>query len=276
VLADAPVTPRDEAIGKFICEYINDGDCLQFGIGGIPNAVANALVNKKELGVHTEMLTSGLVRLLKAGAITNSRKTLHPFKTVATFALGTKDVYDYIDDNPSVLIMDANYVNDPAVIGRNDNQVSINSSLEVDVTGQCASESIGTKQISGTGGQVNTSVGAQQSKGGRSYICLYSTAMVKDKDGQEKRVSKIVPTLNQGAIVTLSRNDVDRVVTEYGIAELRGTNMRERVQRLVGIAHPDFREDIMRQAVDLGIIGKQFFKATSMNSNLFARFQQNG
>ena len=249
----------DWKIGKMIAAEINDGDCIQLGIGGMPNAIAKSLYEKKDLGVHTEMLTSEMCRLFKAGVITGKHKKLHPGKMVSTFVLGTRQTYDFADDNPGVLVMNGDYTNDPYVIGMNDNQVSINASLEVDLTGQCASESIGTRQFSGTGGQTDTAVGAQNSKGGRSYICLYSTATTKDKDGQPQRISKIVPTLNRGAIVSLSRNDVDRVVTEYGIAELRGTNIRERVQRLVAIAHPDFREDIMRQAVDLGIVGKQVF-----------------
>jgi acyl-CoA hydrolase len=249
----------DYKIGKLIADEIQDGDCLQLGIGGMPNAIAKSLYNKKDLGIHTEMLTSEMSKLFKAGVITGKRKKIQPGKMACTFVFGTRQMYDFVDDNPGVIVLCGEYMNDPYVIGLNDNQVSINSSVEVDVTGQCASESIGTRQISGTGGQVDTAIGAQNSKGGRSYICLYSTATVKDKDGRPKTVSKIVPTLNQGAIVSLSRMDVDRVVTEYGIAELRGTNVRERVQRLVNIAHPDFREDIMRQAVELGIIGRKSF-----------------
>jgi acyl-CoA hydrolase len=205
------------------------------------------------------MLTSEMAKLFEAGVITGRKKKNQPGKMVCTFVFGTRAMYDFVDDNPGVVVLDGDYVNDPHVIGQNDHQVSINSSVEVDVTGQCASESIGTKQISGTGGQADTAIGAQYSRGGRSYICLYSTATVKGPDGQPKKISKIVPCLNRGAIVSLSRMDVDRVVTEYGIAELRGTNVRERVQRLTAIAHPDFREDIMREARDLGIIGRKSF-----------------
>jgi acyl-CoA hydrolase len=249
----------DWKIGKLVADEIQDGDCLQLGIGGMPNALAKSLYEKKDIGIHTEMLTSEMSKLFKAGVITGKRKKIQPGKMACTFIFGTRQMYDFVDNNPGIIVLNGEYVNDPYVIGMNDNQVSINSSVEVDLTGQCASESIGTKQISGTGGQVDTAVGAQNSKGGRSYICLYSTATIKDKDGQSKKVSKIVPTLNQGAIVSLSRMDVDRVVTEYGIAELRGTNVRERVQRLVAIAHPDFREDLMRQAMDLGIIGRKSY-----------------
>jgi acyl-CoA hydrolase len=256
---DPEPSELDWKIGRLVADQIQDGDCLQLGIGGMPNAIAKSLYDKKDLGVHTEMLTSEMSKLFQAGVITGKRKKIQPGKMACTFIFGTRQMYDFVDDNPGVIVLCGEYMNDPYVIGMNDNQVSINSSVEVDITGQCASESIGTKQISGTGGQVDTATGAQNSKGGRSYICLYSTATIKDKDGQPKKVSKIVPTLNQGAIVSLSRMDVDRVVTEYGIAELRGTNVRERVQRLVAIAHPDFREDIMRQAMDLSIIGRKSF-----------------
>jgi len=256
---DAEPSELDYKIGKMIADEINDGDCLQLGIGGMPNAIAKSLYNKKDIGIHTEMLTSEMSKLFKAGVITGRRKKIQPGKMACTFVFGTRQMYDFVDDNPGVIVLSGEFMNDPYVIGLNDNQVSINSSVEVDVTGQCASESIGTKQISGTGGQADTAIGAQNSKNGRSYICLYSTASIKDKDGQIKKVSKIVPALNQGAIVSLSRMDVDRVVTEYGIAQLRGTNVRERVQRLVNIAHPDFREDIMRQAMELGIIGRKSY-----------------
>jgi len=251
VLPDLVSSERDEIIGKYIAEYINDGDCIQFGIGGIPNAVANALMSKKDLGVHTEMLTSGLVRLAKAGVVTGRRKNLHRGKMVATFALGTKEVYDFIDDNPSMLILDGNYVNDPAVIGQNDNQVSVNTTLEIDLTGQCCSESIGHRQFSGTGGQADTAIGAQRARNGRSFIALYSTANVKGADGERVRVSKIVPILKPGAVVSLSRNDVDFVVTEFGVAALRGTSVRERVQMLIGIAHPDYRDELTAAAKEL-------------------------
>jgi acyl-CoA hydrolase len=249
----------DYQIGKFIADEIEDGDCIQLGIGGMPNAIAKSLYNKKDLGIHTEMLTSEMAKLFEAGIITGRKKKIQPGKMVCTFVFGTRAMYDFVDDNTGVVVLDGDYVNDPYVIGQNDHQVSINSSVEVDVTGQCASESIGTKQISGTGGQADTAIGAQNSRGGRSYICLYSTATVKGEDGRPKKISKIVPCLNRGAIVSLSRMDVDRVVTEYGIAELRGTNVRERVQRLTAIAHPDFREDIMRESQDLGIIGRKSF-----------------
>lgn len=254
-LPDAEPTEKDEAIGEHIAALIDDGDTIQLGIGGVPNAVANALTDKRDLGVHTEMLTTGFLRLHKAGAISNKQKTLHKGKMVCAFALGTKELYDYIDDNPAVMMLDGNYVNDPSVIGHNDNQVSINTTLEVDLTGQCASESVGTRQISGTGGQADTATGSQRARNGRSFITLYSTANVKNKEtGERERVSKIVPTLKEGAAVTLSRNDVDYVVTEYGAVRLRGTNIKERVEKLISIAHPDFRDELHEKAKQLGYI----------------------
>jgi len=258
-LPDAEPNEIDLKIGKLVADEIEDGNCIQLGIGGMPNAIAKSLYDKKDLGIHTEMLTNEMGKLCQAGVVTNKRKTIFPGKTACSLVFGTKQLYEFVDDNPGVVVVRASYMNDPCVIGQNDNHVSINSSVEVDVTGQCCSESIGTKQISGTGGQTDTAVGAQNSKGGRSYICLYSTAIVKDEDGQPKLVSKIVPTLKEGAIVTLSRMDVDRVVTEYGIAELRGTSVRERVERLCAIAHPDFREDIMCRSTELGIIRKKSY-----------------
>lgn len=254
VLPDGELTEKDKIIGNHIAEHIHDGDCLQLGIGGIPNAVALALVHKKDLGVHTEMLTTGFMKLYKAGAISNKKKQINKGKMVCCFALGTKELYDFIDNNPMVQILDGAYVNDPYVIGQNDNQVSINSTIEIDLSGQCCSESIGPRQFSGTGGQVDTATGAQISKNGRSFIALYSTAMVKNpKTGEKEEVSKIVPSLKPGAFVTLSRNDVDYVVTEYGCVHLSGTTVKERVELLISIAHPKFRDELYAEAIKIGI-----------------------
>ncbi len=256
-LADVEPNEKDLVIGKIIADMINDGDCIQLGIGGIPNAVAASLMDKKDLGIHTEMLTSGMVKLAKAGVITGKYKQIHNGKMVAAFAMGPKELYDYIDDNPAVAILDGGYVNDPYTIMQNDNQVSINTSIEVDLTGQCCSESIGSRQFSGTGGQSDTAVGAQKSKNGRSIIALYSTAMVKNPaTGEREEVSKIVCQLKSGAAVSLSRNDVDYLVTEYGCASLRGTSLAERVNRIIAIAHPKFRESLREEAIAAGIIAK--------------------
>ncbi len=254
ILPDVDINEKDRAIGNYIAEYINDGDCIQLGIGGIPNAVADALTSKKDLGVHTEMLTTGVVKLFKKGVITNSKKTLHRGKIVTTLIMGTQELYDFIDDNPILSVMDGSYVNDPYTIAQNDNQVSINTTIEIDLTGQCCSESIGSVQFSGTGGQADTAIGAQMAKNGRSFITLYSTANVKNKDGEREEISKIVPQLKPGAAVSLSRNDVDFVVSEYGVAPLRGTTIRERVELLIGIAHPKFKEELMFSAKSLGLM----------------------
>jgi len=255
VLPDAEPNEKDIKIGNYIAEKIKDGSTLQLGIGGIPNAVAHALMDKKDLGIHTEMLTTGFMHLIKAGAVTGKKKQTHIGKHVACFALGTQELYDFIDNNPSVQILNGHYVNDPAVIGLNDNQISINTTIEIDLTGQCASESLGVRQFSGTGGQADTAVGAQNSKGGMSFITLYSTANVKNKEtGEREEISKIVPLLKPGAAVSLSRNDVDYVVTEYGCVSLRGTSIHERVQLLISIAHPKFRESLTAEAKKLGLI----------------------
>lgn len=257
IIPDVEPNEKDLQIGKRIADLIPDGAVLQLGIGGIPNAVAKFLYEKKDLGVHTEMLTSEMARLAKAGVINNKKKTINKGKIVTTFILGDEELYDFVDNNPSVQVLNGEYVINPYVISQNDNMYSINTAIEVDVTGQVCSESIGTKQISGTGGQADTARGAVESKGGRSIIALYSTAKLKDKEtGERKTVSKIVPTLALGAAVTLHRSDVDIVVTEYGVADLRGRSIRERVQALVNIAHPDFREQIIKDALDLGIIGE--------------------
>ena len=257
VIPDAPSSDKDRVIGRAIAELVPDGACIQLGIGGIPNAVAEFLKEKNDLGVHTEMITSKMVELMKLGVITNKYKQMDAGKMVATFALGNQAVYEFLDHNPSVELRDGAWVNDPYVIARNDNQISINTSLEVDLTGQCASESIGSRQFSGTGGQSDTAIGAQMSKNGRSVIALYSTATVKGPDGERREVSKIVPQLQSGAAVSLSRNDVDLVITEYGVADLRGASIRERVRELIQIAHPKFRDSLWDQAVEAGILGRR-------------------
>lgn len=254
-LPDLEPNEKDLVIGKLIADMVNDGDCIQLGIGGIPNAVAASLMDKKDLGIHTEMLTSGMMKLAKAGVVTGKKKQLFPGKMVAAFMMGPKELYEFADNNPSVMILDGAYVNDPYVIAQNDNQVSINTTLEVDITGQCCSESLGSKQFSGTGGQADTAIGAQNSKNGRSIIALYSTAMVRNPEtGEKEEVSKIVCQLKPGATVSLSRNDIDYLVTEYGMVSLRGTSIAERVKRIISIAHPKFRDALMEEAKKIGII----------------------
>lgn len=234
-------TEKDMIIGNYIAELIEDGSTLQLGIGGIPNAVAKSLMCKKNLGVHTEMLTDGFVDLYNAGAITNKMKTLHKGKFIGAFALGTKKLYDFIDDNPGVELLQGSYANDPYIIGQNYKMISINTSLQIDLTGQCCSESLGHIQYSGTGGQTDTATGALNSKGGKAFIALYSSA-------KNNTISTITPFLSPGSGLSLSRNDVDHVVTEYGVAHLSGRTIKERVNNLIAIAHPDFRSMLRVEA----------------------------
>lgn len=242
-----PLTEADKTIGGHIAEMIEDGSTIQLGIGGMPNAVAQALMNKKDLGIHTEMITDGMVDLFENGVVTGRKKTLHPGKIIGSFAAGTKRLYDFLNDNPMVKMYPVSYVNDPYVIGQNYKMVSINATLEVDLLGQCASESIGPKQYSATGGQTDFARGCLRSPGGKGFIALHSTA----KNGT---ISKIVPVLQQGAVVSCSKNDVDHVVTEYGVAKLRGKTARERVLALISIAHPNFRADLTAAARKMHLI----------------------
>ena len=239
-LAPPKIGPVEEAIGRNCASLIKDGDTLQLGIGAIPDAVLLFLKDKKDLGIHSEMFSDGVVALAEAGVINNSKKTLHPGKYVANFLMGTKRLYDFVDHNPDVLVLPVDYVNHPVVAAKNDNLVSINSCVQVDLMGQIASESIGFKQISGVGGQVDFIRGAAFSKGGRAIIAMPSTAA-------KGTVSKIVPLLDEGAAVTTSRNDVDYVVTEYGIAHLKGHTLRDRARALIEIAHPDFQDGLKEE-----------------------------
>ena len=238
-LTPPKIGPMEEAIGNYCASLINDGDTLQLGIGAIPDAVLSFLRHKKDLGIHSEMFSDGVVDLMERGVINNSRKTLHHGISVANFLMGTKRLYDFIDNNPQVEVYPVEHVNDPVVIAQNDNMVCINSCVQVDLMGQVASESIGLKQISGVGGQVDFVRGAAMSKNGRSIMAMPST--VKGK------ASKIVPVLDEGSAVTTSRNDVDYVVTEYGIAHLTGKTLRQRARALIEIAHPDFREALQAE-----------------------------
>ena len=253
-IPDVTSNDKDRAIGQLIADHINDGDCLQIGIGGIPNAVCEFLTSKKHLGIHTEMMTTGIMRMMRSGVVDNSRKQVDVGKSVCCFALGTQELYSFVNNNPSVLMNRGSVVNDPYCIARNDNQVSINTSIEIDLTGQCCSESIGHVQYSGTGGQSDTAIGAQNSKNGRSFIALYSTAMVKNpQTGEREEISKIVPFLKLGAAVSLSRNDVDYVVTEYGCVRLKGLSVARRAEALISIAHPKYREELRRTASEYKI-----------------------
>jgi len=224
-------------IGRYCAELIEDGACLQLGIGAIPDAVLPFLEEKKDLGIHTEMFSDGAVELISKGVINGARKNINRGKLVASFLMGTRKLYDFVHDNPLVEMHPVNYTNDPYIIGQNDKVVSINSCLQVDLLGQVASDTIGPLQFSGVGGQVDFVRGAARSKGGKSILAFPSTA------GGGK-YSRIVPRLDPGAVVTTSRCDVHYIVTEYGIANLRGKSVRERAEQLIAIAHPDFRRQL--------------------------------
>ncbi|MBR4283338.1 MAG: acetyl-CoA hydrolase/transferase family protein [Anaerotignum sp.] len=239
-LPGAEITDVERKIGEYCASLVNDGDTLQLGIGGIPDAVVTFLKDKKDLGLHTEMAADGIVDLIKAGIINNKKKTLHPGKCIATFAAGSQNLYDFLDDNPNFELHGVDYVNDPNVIAMNDNMVSINSCIQVDLVGQINAEVVKGMQFSGVGGQVDFIRGARMSKGGRSIIALPSTAA-------KGTISKIVPFLDHGAYVTTSRMDVDYIVTEYGIAHLWGKTLRERAKALIAIAHPDFRPTLAEE-----------------------------
>jgi acyl-CoA hydrolase len=235
------IGPVQEAIGKYVADMIEDGSTLQIGYGGIPDAVVMQLTAKRDLGVHTEMIGDGILKLVESGSINNRKKTLVPGKMVATFALGSRKLYEFMHQNPMLEMHPSNFTNDPYVAGQNDKLVSINASLQVDLLGQCGSESIGHLPYSGTGGQADFVRAANRSRGGKSFIVLPSTA----KGGT---LSRIVPTLSAGTHVTTSKNDVNYVVTEYGVAQLRGKSARERARALIAIAHPDFRGWLREEA----------------------------
>lgn len=236
-----------EKIAGYIAELIPDGATMQLGIGAIPDAVLKYLFDKKDLGIHTELFSDGVIDLVNAGVLTNARKTLHPGKIVAGFILGTKRLYDWVHDNPMIELHRTEYVNDPFVIAQNERMVAVNSAIEVDLTGQVCADSIGPKLYSGVGGQLDFIYGASRSKGGVPIIALPSTATMKDG----MVVSKIAAMLKQGAGVVTSRNHVRYVVTEYGVADLYGKTIRQRAQALINIAHPNFRDGLLRQAEEL-------------------------
>ena len=240
-LPQIPPSELESTIGAYVATLVNDGDTIQLGIGGIPDAAAMALMDKHDLGVHSEMLTNSMVDLLEAGVITGRKKSYMQGKMVGTFAYGTQRLYDTLNDNPSVLMLRGETVNNPQNVAKNDNFVSINSCLSVDLTGQVCSETIGSRQYSGSGGQADMAVGAAHAKNGRNIIATAST-----KRGGT--VSTITAQLEKGSIVTLSRNQIDYVVTEFGIAPLVGRSVRQRVENLIAVAHPDFRQELREQA----------------------------
>jgi acetyl-CoA hydrolase len=231
-----------EKIAGHIAELIPDGATMQLGIGAIPDAVLKFLFEKRDLGIHTELFSDGVIDLVDAGVLTNARKTLHPGKIIAGFILGTQRLYRWVDDNPLIELHPTEYVNDPFVIAQNERMVAVNSAIEVDLTGQVCADSIGTRLYSGVGGQLDFIYGASRSRGGVPIIALPSTA---------KTISRIVTTLKPGAGVVTSRNHVRYVVTEYGVADLYGKTIRQRAQQLINIAHPQFREQLIGEARQL-------------------------
>jgi acyl-CoA hydrolase len=237
----------DRRIAAHIAGLVPDGSTIQLGIGGIPNAVGEALRSRRDLGIHTEMINDSMMDLYLAGAVTGRRKTIWPGKIVGSFVYGTRALYDFVHSNPAVELQPASVVNDPVRIGRNYRMVSINTAVEVDITGQVCSESIGHSELSGVGGATDTHVGAQRSEGGRGIVALRAST----KDGKG---SKIVFELKPGAKVSISRNDVDTVVTEHGIAELAGKTVAERVRALIAVAAPDFREKLLADAREVGYV----------------------
>jgi len=255
-LPNAPATVVDRAVARLIAAELEDGACLQIGIGGMPNAVCSLLADSsiEDLGIHTEMLTDGIIDLQRAGRITGARKQLNPGKMICTFALGSQYLYDGINHNPEIELHPVDYTNLPHIIMRNDRVMAINNTTQIDLQGQAASESDGLRHISGTGGQLQFVRGAYASKGGKSFICLSSTY---DKRGEPR--SRIVLSLTRGNIVTTPRSDMMYVATEYGIVNLKGKSVPERAKALIGIAHPSFRETLEREAYDHRLIPRGFF-----------------
>jgi acyl-CoA hydrolase len=235
------IGPVQEAIGGYVAEMIPNGATLQIGYGGIPDAVVMQLTNKHDLGIHTEMIGDGIMTLVEAGVVNNRKKNFHPGKMLATFALGSKKLYDFMNRNPALQMHPVDYTNDPFIAGQNDNLHCINATMQIDFMGQCGSESLGFTPYSGTGGQADFVRSANRSNGGKAFIVLPSTA-------KNDTISRIVPTLSAGTHVTTSKNDINYVVTEFGVAQLRGKTARQRCEALIGIAHPDFRGELREAA----------------------------
>ncbi len=241
------IGPVQEAIGKYVADMIEDGSTLQIGYGGIPDAVVMQLTEKHDLGVHSEMIGDGILTLINSGAITNRKKNYLPGKMVATFALGSKKLYQLIDRNPALEIHPVDFTNDPYLASQNDNLVAINATLQVDLLGQCGSESLGYVPYSGTGGQSDFVRAANRSRGGKAFIVLPSTA-------KSDSISRVVPTLTPGTHVSTSKNDINYVVTEFGVAQLRGKSAGQRAGEMIAIAHPDFRQELTEAARRMNLL----------------------
>lgn len=243
------LSETDIAIGQNVAELVEDGSTIQLGIGNIPDAAAQAFIDKRHLGVHTELLTNTIADLVEKGIVDNSCKSMHKGKTIASFCIGNRKLYDWMDRNPTLYMMPIQYVNDPFVIAQQEKMVSVNTCIEVDLTGQIASESIGSRQWSGTGGANDFAEGAIHSKGGKSIIAMASSGV--NRNGE--RYSKIQAVLSPGAVVSISRNNIDYIVTEYGIACMKCRTIAQRVENLIAVAHPDFRDKLREDARRWGI-----------------------
>ncbi|HLO62749.1 MAG TPA: acetyl-CoA hydrolase/transferase C-terminal domain-containing protein [Azonexus sp.] len=241
------IGPVQEAIGRYVAEMIPDGATLQIGYGGIPDAVVMQLTDKRDLGIHTEMVGDGIMTLVEAGVVTNRKKNYHHGKMLATFALGSKKLYQFMHRNPALEMHPVDFTNDPYLAGQNDNLHAINATMQIDFLGQCGSESLGPIPYSGTGGQSDFVRAANRSNGGKAFIVLPSTA-------KDDTISRIVPTLSPGTHVSTSKNDINYVVTEYGVAQLRGKTAKQRTEALIGIAHPDFRGELREAAKKLKLL----------------------
>ncbi len=241
------IGPVQEAIGQYVAEMIPDGATLQIGYGGIPDAVVMQLTNKRDLGIHTEMIGDGIMSLVAAGVVTNRKKNYLPGKMIATFGLGSKKLYDFMHRNPTLEIHPVDFTNDPFLAAQNDNLHAINATLQIDFLGQCGSESLGFKPYSATGGQADFVRAANRSNGGKAFIVLPSTA-------KDDSVSRIVPALSAGTHVSTGKNDINYVVTEYGVAQLRGKSAKQRCTELIGIAHPKFRDELREAARQLHLL----------------------
>ena len=239
-IPDAPFSETDRIIGEYVAELVHDGDTIQLGIGSLPNACAHSLMDKRDLGIHSEMFTNTMMKMVQKGVVTGDRKNINRSEHTFCFGGGSPELFHFLHENRQCHIRPASYVTDPFVIRSNDNMVSINSIMEIDLTGQVNSETIGTRQYSGPGGAFDFAYGAAHSKGGRSILIMHATT--------NKGASKIKETLPAGAAVTIPRTYTDYVITEYGIAHLRGRSVRDRVMGLVSIAHPDVREELMAEA----------------------------
>ena len=242
-IPDAPFSETDDVIGQYVAELVHDGDCIQLGIGSLPNACARRLMDKRELGIHSEMFTNSMMTMIERGVVTGSRKNINRGEHTFCFAGGSRELFRFLHENPDCRIRPASYVTDPFTIRSNDNMVSINSIMEIDLTGQVNSETIGTRQYSGPGGAFDFAYGAAHSKGGRSILIMHATT--------NKGATKIKSVLPSGAAVTIPRTYTDYVVTEYGVAHLRGRSVADRARDLIAIAHPSVRDELTFEAKKL-------------------------